>query len=192
MVTVLLSLQLNKERSNIQNMNICKYFYVVQGSRIITKYETWVQAKRRRKLTSVREQEFVWEFFSTLMFCTRVDESWQARDEMRICQFSCPGHTRTRVTSELIGIDKWEFVWEFSQLSCPGQTRTRVVWKLTGESLYESFLNSHILVKREQELHERWWELISESLFHSLPTLMSWSHKNKGSMRVEEELANGI
>jgi hypothetical protein len=31
---------------------------------------------------------------------------------------------------ELMGIDKREFAWEFSQVSCPGQTRTRVEWDM--------------------------------------------------------------
>ena len=45
-------------------------------------------------------------------------------------QLSCPGQTRTRVVWELMGVDKREFVWVFSQLSCPGQTRTIVAWEL--------------------------------------------------------------
>ena len=47
-----------------------------------------------------------------------------------------------------MGIDKREFVPEFTKFWYPGQART-------SESLHESFFNSHhVLVKREQELHE--------------------------------------
>ena len=95
--------------------------------------------------------------------------------------------TRTRVTWELMRVEKREFAWEFSQLSCPVETieqelreswhvkvcmrvfpilmfcpnenKSYIISELRSESLHESFLNSHVPYKREQELHESFREL---------------------------------
>jgi hypothetical protein len=37
---------------------------------------------------------------------------------------------RSNEDKSCMRVEKREFAWEFSQLSCPGQTRTRVTWEL--------------------------------------------------------------
>jgi hypothetical protein len=102
-------------------------------------------------------------------------------------------HAPVKREQELMRVEKWEFVWEFSQLSCPGQTRTRVAWEVMRiESLHESFLNSHAPVKREQELHERWWELrVCMRVFLNLmpPGVQTRTRVAWESMRVDWILA---
>jgi hypothetical protein len=65
--------------------------------------------------------------FSTLMAQSnenkssmRVDESWEERVCMRVFSTHVPRSKRTRVTWELIRVEKREFASEFSQLSWPG------------------------------------------------------------------------
>ena len=110
---------------------------------------------------------------------------------------------------ELMRVEKWEFVWEFSQLSCPGQTRMKVDeswearvcmrvflilmswsndedeswWELRSESLHESFLNYHILVKRG-------WELMrveKREFVWVFSTIMSWSNGDESWWELRSE-----
>jgi hypothetical protein len=70
---------------------------------------------------------------------------------------------RSNMNKSCMRVEKWEFVWEFSQLSCPGQTRTRVAW----------------------ELHESWEGRVC---MRDFSTLMPRSKENKSCMRVAWEL----
>jgi hypothetical protein len=96
---------------------------------------------------NARKQKGLWNEWEEIplarvcmkVFTTLVPRSNENKSCMRVekwefvwefSQLSCPGQKRTRVAWELMRVEKREFAWEFSQLSCPGQKRTRVAWEL--------------------------------------------------------------
>ena len=145
--------------------------------------------------------------FSTIMSWSNEDESWWELRSESLHESFLNNHVLVKRGWELMRVEKWEFVWEFSQLSCPGQTRMRVDeswetrvcmrvfstvmswsnedeswWELRSESLYESFLNYHVLVKRGLELMK--WR--SESLHESFLNYHVLVKRGWELMRVEK------
>ena len=71
-------------------------------------------------------------------------------DKRESSQLSCLGQTRTRITRELMRVDKRELTSEslhksFLNLPRPGQTRTRVTRKLTIANIPYSLNVDHII-----------------------------------------------
>ena len=120
--------------------------------------------------------------FSTLMSWSNEDESWWELRIESLYESFLNSRILVKRGWELMRVEKWEFVWEFSKLACRDQTRMRV------DESWEARICMRVFstIMSWSNGDERGWELMRVKKREFVWEFSKLSCRDQTRMRVDE------